>query len=176
MLLIHLEDLYRPKDFFLNRWFQFSLYCVLLKRRMCTSGVFTSPSPFVWKSYDLKRFSLYQMIYSLCHHHWFFIMSSFCILSEWRTHLSSPKFLIIFSLMDEACLSDHCVSSYFLKGNWSRYYNLPSSTSSHFFHVTPHGGNRANKKEFLTEWQQSRLRKNSPSFTSDMSWLVTVSA
>lgn len=86
------------------------------------------------------------MIYSFCHRHWFFLTNSFCIFSEWRAHLFSPKLLIIFALIDEVFFLI-TLSSCFIKGSWSKYYNLPPSLNSHFcsFHLLQ--GKKANKKE-----------------------------
>lgn len=94
----------------------------------------------------------------LSHCHWFFWMSGFWILSEWRAHLSSPKLLIIFSLMKLVFLI--ILSSYFFKYSWSKFASIPKL--SRLFTLPLMEGREHTGS--ISTWQQSclRIRRLSP--------------
>ena len=114
--------------------------CELLKRFMCPCGAFTSSDPLEWEAHGFKGSLKCQMIYCLCHH-WFLLTTSFCIISEWRAHLSSLKLLIIFPRVDEACLSGCfillCLQRQFVK-IFITICHHPQALS--FAHSTPRWG------------------------------------
>lgn len=114
--------------------------CELLKRFMCPRGVFTSSDPLEWEAHGFKGSLKCQMIYCLCHH-WFLLTTSFCIISEWRAHLSSLKLLIIFPWVDEVCLSGCfillCLQRQFVKIFITICLHLQPLSLAH---STPRGG------------------------------------
>lgn len=82
---------------------------------MCT-GVLSSSQTLEWEASDLKCCNcvrwFIQVSQTLI---FFFLMRSFCILSEWRTHLSPSGLLISFSSKDETWLSRKFSLLFFLK-------------------------------------------------------------